>query len=166
MSEKVNFINVLRSPSASLGGEKTRPLSLHNCFPSMLQRTDLSYVRSFSMYGVENFSESMAKELLKKFKLITSLEMENAALKHFPEEVFNLPLLRYLSLRSTRIDSVPKSIKKTLPNLIIVDFRNTLITKLPKEIFGLPKLLSLFVGCPNAVVGAQVYLGIECSTSL
>ena len=166
MSEKVNFINVLRSPSASLGGEKTRRLSLHNCFPSMLQRTDLSYVRSFSMYEVENFSESMAKELLKKFKLITSVEMENAALQHFLEEGFNLPLLRYLSLRSTRIDSVPKSIKKKLPNLIIVDFRNTLLTKLPKEIFGLPKLLSLFVGGPNAVVGAKLYPGIECSTSL
>ena len=36
-SEKVNFINVLRSPSASLGGEKTRRLSLHNCFPSVLK---------------------------------------------------------------------------------------------------------------------------------
>ena len=55
VSEKENFINVLRSPSASLGGGKTRRLSLHNCFPSMLQRTNLSYVRTFSMFGVDNF---------------------------------------------------------------------------------------------------------------
>lgn len=45
MSEKVNFINVLRSPSASLGGEKTRRLSLHNCFPSVLKgQTSLMFV--------------------------------------------------------------------------------------------------------------------------
>ncbi|XP_075643657.1 disease resistance protein RPM1-like [Castanea sativa] len=164
MSDKRNF-NVLRSSSASLGGEKTRGLSLHNCPLSMLQGTDLSYVRTFSMFGGDKFSESMANELFKNFKLMKNLNLENAALQHFPKEVVNLTLLRYLSLRSTKIDSVPKSIKK-LQNLEFLGLRNTLITKLPKEIFGLPKLLCLFVGCPNAVVGAQVYPGIECSTSL
>ena len=45
MSEKVNFINVLRSPSASLEGEKIRRLSLHNCFPSVLKgQTSLMFV--------------------------------------------------------------------------------------------------------------------------
>ncbi|XP_030962944.1 disease resistance protein RPM1-like [Quercus lobata] len=163
VSEK-NFINVLRSRSASLEGEKPRHLSLHNCCPSMLQRTDLSYVRTFSMFGGDNISESMANELLKNFKLMTCLDLENAALQHFPE-VVNLTLLRYLSLRSTRIYSVPKSIKKLL-NLMVLDLGNTLITKLPKMTLELPKLLYLFVGCPNADVGAQVYLGSKCSTSL
>lgn len=163
MSEK-NFINVLRSPSASLGGEKPRHLSLHSCFPSMLQTTDLSYVRTFSMFGRHNISESMAYELFKSFKLMTCLDLENPALEHFPE-VVNLTLLRYLSLRNTRIDSVPKSIKK-LQNLMVLDLRNTPITKLPKKTLELLKLLYLFVGCPNDDVGAQVYPGIKCSTSL
>ncbi|KAL0009427.1 hypothetical protein SO802_010929 [Lithocarpus litseifolius] len=165
MSENVNFIKVLRSPSASLGGEKTRRLSLHNCFPSVLQRTGLSYVCTFSMFGGDNFSESMVNELFKNFKLMTSLDLENAGLQHFPEKVVNLTLLRYLSLRSTRIDSVPKSIKK-LQKLMVLDLRNTLIIRLTKEIFELPKLLYLFVGCPNAVVGVQVRPDIKRSTSL
>ena len=96
---------------------------------------------------------------------MTSLDLENAGLQHFPEEVVNLTLLRYLSLRSTRIDSVPKSIKK-LQKLMVLDLRNTLIIRLTKEISELPKLLYLFVGCPNAVVGVQVRPGIKCSTSL
>ncbi|KAF3946817.1 hypothetical protein CMV_026958 [Castanea mollissima] len=163
-SEKRNF-NVLRSSSASLGGKKTRGLSLHNCPLSILQGTDLSYVRTFSMFGGDEFSKSRANKLFKNFKLMKNLNLENAALKHFPKEVVNLTLLRHLSLRRTEIRSVPKSINK-LQNLEFLDLRNTPITELPKEIFGLPKLLCLFVGCPNAAVRAQVYPGIECSTSL
>jgi len=94
MTEKLNFINVLRSPSASLGGEKTRRLSVHNCFHPKLPRTDLSYVRTFSVFGGDNFSESMANELFKNFKLMTSLDLENAALQHFPEEVVKLKVLK------------------------------------------------------------------------
>lgn len=96
---------------------------------------------------------------------MTSLDLENAGLQHFPGEVVNLTLLRYLSLRSTRIDSVPNSIKK-LQNLMVLNLRNTLITKLPKKTLELPKLLYLFVGCPYVDVGAQVYPGVKCSTSL
>lgn len=107
----------------------------------------------------------MAHELFKNFKLMTSLDLENAGLQHFPGEVVNLTLLRYLSLRSTRIDSVPNSIKK-LQNLMVLNLRNTLITKLPKKTLELPKLLYLFVGCPYVDVGAQVYPGVKCSTSL
>ena len=49
---------------------------------------------------------------------------------------------------------------------MVLDLRNALIISLTKEIFELPKLLHLFVGCPNAVVGVQVRPGIKCSTSL
>uniref|UniRef100_A0A2N9G2E8 NB-ARC domain-containing protein n=1 Tax=Fagus sylvatica TaxID=28930 RepID=A0A2N9G2E8_FAGSY len=79
-------------------------------------------------------------------------------------QVVKLILLRYLSLRNSKIDSVPKSIKK-LQNLMILDLRQTSVNTLPKEIYELHELLYLLVGLPDkdknhAAVGAEVSPGI------
>ena len=50
-SMKDNFFTVVRRQHTSLWGEKIRRLSLHNCSPSILQSKDLSYIRTFSLFG-------------------------------------------------------------------------------------------------------------------
>uniref|UniRef100_A0A2N9J3B6 Uncharacterized protein n=1 Tax=Fagus sylvatica TaxID=28930 RepID=A0A2N9J3B6_FAGSY len=159
-SNEDNFFTVLRSShSHTRLGEKTRRLSLHDCFPIIQKKDDFSQVRTFSMFG-----GPMPRELLSKFKLLKVLDLENASLDHFPIEVVKLILLRYLSLRNSKIDSVPKSIKK-LQNLMILDLRQTSVNTLPKEICELYELLYLLVGFRDkdknhAAVGAEVSLGI------
>ncbi|XP_050280130.1 disease resistance protein RPM1-like [Quercus robur] len=165
---KDNFFTVVSRQHTSLGGEKIRRLSLHNCSPSILQSKDLSYLRTFSLFGGDNRIESFPRSFFRKVRLLTVLDLENSALHHFPEEAVKLNLLTYLSLRNTKIDSVPKSIKK-LQNLIILDLKETLVTIFPMEIVKLHKLLFLFVGgrgTYQAAVGAQVSSGIGCLTML
>ena len=167
-SEKDNFFTVLRGTRTSLGGEKTRRVSLHSCFPSQFQRKDLSYVRTISVFGGDSSFESMAKKLFSKFRLLRVLDLENAPLQHFPEKVVDLTLLRYLSLRNTKIKSVPNSIKK-LQNLMTFDLRQTLVSELPKTINELHKLIYLFLYSQyinHAAVGAEVCPGIGCLTLL
>ncbi|GMY33186.1 disease resistance protein RPM1-like [Fagus crenata] len=156
-SEKDNFFTVLRGTRTSLGGEKTRRVSLHSCFPSQFQRKDLSYVRTISVFGGDSSYESMARKLFSKFRLLRVLDLENAPLQHFPEKVVDLTLQRYLSLRNTKIKSVPNSIKK-LQNLMTFDLRQTLVSELPKTINELHKLIYLFLYSQyinHAAVGAE-----------
>ena len=121
---KDNFLTVVRRQHTSLGGEKIRRLSLHNCFHSILQSEDLSYLFTFSLFGGDNRIESLPRSFFRKFRLLTVLDLENAALHHFPEEAVKLNLPMYLSLRNTKTESVPKSIKK-LQNLVILDLKKT-----------------------------------------
>lgn len=110
----------------------------------------------------------MAAELFSKFKLLRVLDLENAALQHFPEEVVKLILLRYLSLRNTEIKLIPKSIKK-LQNLMIFYLRETFVTELPKEICELLELLYLLVSCQDknhTAVGVKKCSGIGSLTLL
>ncbi|KAL0008701.1 hypothetical protein SO802_010203 [Lithocarpus litseifolius] len=165
---KANFLTVVRRQHTSLGVEKIRRLSLHNCSPSILQSKDLSYLCTVSLFGGDNRIESLPRSFFRQFRLLTVLDLENAALHHFLEETVKLNLLMYLSLRNTKIESVPKSIKK-LQNLVILDLKKTLVTIFPMEIFKLRKLLFLLVGgrdTHQAAVGAQVSSGIGCLTML
>ncbi|KAM3743879.1 hypothetical protein ACB098_06G009000 [Castanea mollissima] len=147
-----NFYTIVRGPETRLGENIPRRLSLHNLSPCISQTKGFPNVRTFSVFGVGNRLESMAEDLFSKFKLLRVLDLENAALQHFPQEVVNLILLRYLSLRNTAIKLVPKSIKK-LQNLMIFDLRETFVTELPKEICELHKLLYLLVSCVEASLG-------------
>nr|XP_023879734.1 disease resistance protein RPM1-like [Quercus suber]POE76526.1 disease resistance protein rpm1 [Quercus suber] len=147
-SENDNFYTVVRGPETRLGENIPRRLSLHNFSPCISQTKGFPNVRTFSVFGVDDRLESKAEELFSKFKLLRVLDLENAALQHFPEEVVKLILLKYLSLRNTEIKLVPKSIKK-LQNLMIFDLRETFVTELPKEICELHKLLYLLVSCQD-----------------
>ena len=162
-SKKDNFFTVITKPHTNLD-QKHRRLSLHSCSTSTLQGKDFSHVRTFSIFGLDNHLESMARELFSKFKLLKVLDLEDASLEHFPKEVVKLFLLRYLSLRNTKIKSVPRSIKK-LQNLMILDLRQTFVTTLPEEISEIHKLLYLLVSFQDkdknhAAVGAEVSPGI------
>ena len=94
-SENDNFYTVVRGAESRLGDNIPRRLSLHNFSPCISQAKGFPNVRTFSVFGVDNHLESMAKELFSKFKLLSVLELENAALQHFPQEVVKLILLRY-----------------------------------------------------------------------
>ena len=55
------------------------------------------------------------------FKLMKIMDFEGAPINHIPKEVGNLFHLRYLSLRDTKVQVLPKSIGK-LQNLRVFGF--------------------------------------------
>jgi disease resistance protein RPM1 len=72
------------------------------------------------------------------------LDLEGAPLKEFPNEVVSLFLLKYLSLRNTRVSFIPSSISK-LKNLETLDLKHAQVSILPAEIRKLRKLCYLLV---------------------
>ncbi|KAF3956759.1 hypothetical protein CMV_018153 [Castanea mollissima] len=162
-SEKENFVTVFTRPHTNLS-QKHRHLSLHICTTNILQGKDFSHVRTFSMFGRDRSFELLGRGVFSNFRLLRVLDLENAVLLVFPQEVVTLNLLRYLNLRNTKIDSLPKSIKN-LQNLIVLDLRQTFVLELPMGILEIPKLLNLLVDCRgrnNATVGVEVSQGIGC----
>ena len=163
-SEKENFVTVITREGLLSCYCYHRRLSLHICTTNILQGKDFSHVRTFSMFGGDRSFELLVRGVFSNFRLLRVLDLENAVLLVFPQEVVTLNLLRYLSLRNTEIDSLPKSIKK-LQNLIVLDLRQTFVLELPMGILEIPKLLYLLVDCRgrnNATVGVEVSQGIGC----
>ncbi|KAM1484026.1 hypothetical protein TB2_035266 [Malus domestica] len=126
-------------------GEKIRHLSVHdvrkgNNFSS---GTDLSCTRTMLLSGQGSY-DSELERLLKTFKFLKVLDLQGINLDNFPDSVFGLTLLRYISLRHTDIKEVPKSIKK-LGFLETSDLKHTKVTNLPKQIYKLRNLHHLLV---------------------
>ena len=167
-SEKDWLFAVLRPPYTSLDDGKTHHLSLQNCSLSILQKKDFSNVCTLFVFEAGDSSEAIPKNLFSNFKYLSALYLENVALPHFPEMVFELTLLRHLCLRKTRIKSVPKSIKN-LWNLRVFKLEESLVTNLPSEIIQLRSLLCLSVSCQginDVAVGVEVFLRSGFFTSL
>ena len=78
------------------------------------------------------------------FKLMKIMNCEGAPIDNIPKEVGNLFYLRYLSLRDTKVQILPKSIGK-LHNLETLDSKRSLVSELLVEISGLCKLRYLAV---------------------
>ncbi|KAK9928108.1 hypothetical protein M0R45_025262 [Rubus argutus] len=89
------------------------------------------------------------KPLLQKyfpggFRLLNVLDLQNAPLNVFPVEVVNLFFLKYLSLKGTKVKTIPRFIGK-LQNLETLDLKHSLVTELPVEILKLQHLRHLLV---------------------
>lgn len=88
---------------------------------------------------------SLLTSVIKQFRLLRVLYLQEVLIEEVPDEVFNLFNLHYLSLRKTKVKELPNSIIK-LRNLQTLDLAQTNIEKLPRGITELKKLRNLVIG--------------------
>ncbi|XP_021862981.2 disease resistance protein RPM1-like [Spinacia oleracea] len=113
---------------------------------SVLEVLNSSSTRSLlSVSNFNLFSESYLNSILRVARLLKVLDLEDALINHFPEELGNLQHLRYLSLRNTDVQVLPKSIGN-LRNLQTIDLKRSLLVELPKEIAHCHNLRHLLIG--------------------
>ncbi|XP_030441291.2 disease resistance protein RPM1-like [Syzygium oleosum] len=124
--------------------DKVRRLSIQNSLQAIQQKRSLSQLRSLHMYmfGVER--SSMDTVLGSEMRLLTVLDLQAAPLTRFPAQVAEWCYLRYLSLRYSKVRTVPNSIGK-LQNLETLDLKHTYVTELPIAILKLQQLRHLLV---------------------
>ncbi|KAM5573619.1 hypothetical protein ABKV19_013251 [Rosa sericea] len=123
--------------------DKVRRLSVHNSMQYVQKNRCVSQLRSLFMFRVAE------RPLLQKyfpggFRLLNVLDLQNAPLNVFPVEVVNLFFLKYLSLKGTKVKTIPRFIGK-LQNLETLDLKHSLVTELPVEILKLEHLRHLLV---------------------
>ncbi|KAL5981907.1 hypothetical protein ACLOJK_015974 [Asimina triloba] len=123
--------------------EKTRRISLHY-YSDVCPGKDGSSrrLRSLLMFGENRWPDRSIGVWFSSFRLLRVLDLENATINRFPEEIVNLLHLRFLSLRNTNISSLPESLGK-LENLVTLDLKRTNILKLPNSIINLERLRHL-----------------------
>lgn len=107
-----------------------------------LQRINLSYVRSLTIFGDYPASLVSPKlRLLRVLDLEDTINLKNSDLKHIGE----LRHLRYICLRGTNISKLPSTLQN-LRYLETLDIQDTQVTQLPRGIAKLEKLCYLLVG--------------------
>ncbi|KAF8409795.1 hypothetical protein HHK36_005874 [Tetracentron sinense] len=170
--EEESFCKVLMEQNTSLH-ENTRRLSIHNNALSVPRSKNFSHLRSLFMFGVEKLQNSVIHTLASNIKLLKVLDLQDAALESFPDEIVNLFHLRYLSLKNTNIRVLPKLLGK-LQNLETLNLRSTGVGELPIGMLKLQRLRHLlaysydFASYPtfSPVRGLKVHEGIGCLTSI
>lgn len=111
---------------------------------------DFSDVRSLFIFGSDNDSVSITGNRFQDFKLLKVIDLEGSSLTEFPKRNYKLTLVRYLSLRDTKVKAInDRSIKK-LGCLETLDLKQTNVTELPKKIWRLKKLRHLLAGRKTA----------------
>ncbi|GFY91963.1 hypothetical protein Acr_08g0003590 [Actinidia rufa] len=147
ISKNLGFCNILSKDNPgfeSLEGLETRCLSIHNSDDKVLESITGSRSRLVFSFNANELPESFVGILFSNFKLLKTLDFENAPLRCLPEEVGNLFHLKYLSLRDTKTEVLPQSIGR-LQNLLTLDLKRSLVSELPVEINRLHKLRHLLV---------------------
>uniref|UniRef100_A0A5B6ZAS1 Putative disease resistance protein RPM1-like isoform X2 n=1 Tax=Davidia involucrata TaxID=16924 RepID=A0A5B6ZAS1_DAVIN len=140
--EELGFCQLLAEEHSNFD-EQTRRLSIHNReHINVLKNITESRIRSVFFFGVDKLPESFMGTLSTDFKLLKVLDFEDAPLDCVHEEVGNLFHLRYLSVRNTKVKTLPKSIGR-LHNLLTLDLKMSLVSELPVEINKLHKLRHL-----------------------
>ncbi|KAB2633232.1 disease resistance protein RPM1-like [Pyrus ussuriensis x Pyrus communis] len=116
-----------------------RRLSIQTTEREINSCTGMSELRSFLVFGA-------LKKLPSGFKLLRVLDVQDAPIDRFPDELVYLFNLRYLSLRGTLIEELPESIGR-LRNLQTLNIRDSKIKALPKAISKLVNLRHLIMHC-------------------
>ncbi|KAG2721140.1 hypothetical protein I3843_02G054500 [Carya illinoinensis] len=123
--------------------DKVRRLSIHNSLQNLQENRSVSRLRSLFIFRV--VEKLYIQGLFPGgFKLLNVLDLQNARLNKFPIDVVNLYYLKYLSLRRTKVKTIPKLIGK-LQNLETLDLKHSRVTELPVEILKLQRLRHLLV---------------------
>ncbi|KAJ4829444.1 hypothetical protein Tsubulata_006641 [Turnera subulata] len=139
--------------------DKVRRVSVHNACHQMQLIDDSSRLRSLLMFwGLDMLQFRFCKFhfCAGGLRLLNVLDLQGAPLTEFPTEVISLLLLKYLSLRNTKVNSVPNSIG-TLQHLETLDLKHSHVTELPVEILKLQKLRHLLVYRYHSEHDDQVY---------
>ncbi|CAL5416982.1 unnamed protein product [Camellia sinensis] len=145
MLEEFSFSQLMEEENSSFN-DTTRRLSMHMHYCSMdkVMESIIKYpVRSVFLFQVGELPKKpLLGTLAANFKLLKTLDLQDAPLDQLHEEVGNLFLLRYLSIRSTLVETIPKSIGK-LQNLQTLDLKYSFVRELPFDISRLRKLRHL-----------------------
>ncbi|KAL7176949.1 hypothetical protein ACSBR2_030309 [Camellia fascicularis] len=156
MSEEFSLCQILEKENSSFN-DTTRRLSMHMRYCNMdkvMESIGKSPVRSVFLFQSGKLPKKpLLGTVAANFKLLKVLDLEDAPLDQLDEEVGNLFLLRYLSIRSTKVKIIPKSIGN-LQNLQTLDLKYSPVSELPFDISRLRKLRHLFV------VGVKIRGGI------
>ncbi|XP_057987458.1 disease resistance protein RPM1-like isoform X2 [Hevea brasiliensis] len=142
ISEKEKF-GVVYDGKVEIGeceSHQARRLSIQTTKGDLQSYSSITRLRSLFVFV--NGSVSFSNTLLSKFKLLRTLDLENAAIDVLPEELGTLFNLRYLNLRGTPMAELPKSIGE-LRNLELLDISETNIKELPSEVAKLQNLRHL-----------------------
>ncbi|CAL5347883.1 unnamed protein product [Camellia sinensis] len=136
MSKEFSLCQILEKENSSFNAT-TRRLSMHMRYCNMdkvMKSISKSPVRSvFLFQRGELPKKSLLGILAANFKLLKTLDLEDAPLDQLHEEVGNLFLLRYLSIGRTNVWIIPKSIGK-LQNLLTLDVKYSFVRELPFDI--------------------------------
>ncbi|KAK4575648.1 hypothetical protein RGQ29_026565 [Quercus rubra] len=127
-SEELNF-NLVSMSNFSNFKRIAQRLSIQINVNTRLQNITNSQICSILILEVHEVPNSFLSTCFANFKLMKIMDCE----------VGNLFHLRYLSLRDTKVQMLPKSIGK-LHNLETLDLKQSLVAELPMEISGLCKL--------------------------
>ncbi|KAI8003007.1 Disease resistance protein RPM1 [Camellia lanceoleosa] len=176
LSEEFSLCQILEKENSSFN-DTTRRLSMHMRYCNMekvMESIGKSPVRSIFLFQEGELPKKpLLGTIAANFKLLKVLDLEVASLYQLHEEVGNLFLLRYLSIRRTYVKIIPKSIGK-LHNLQTLDLRHSLVRELPFDISRLRKLQhllahSLSYECEywvGFIVGVKMQGGIGCLEEL
>ncbi|XP_052136483.1 disease resistance protein Pikm1-TS-like [Oryza glaberrima] len=166
--------------SAPSGGGNTtriaRCLALHHPdpqLPAMLQQMDLSqtrlllisgavdrttvpldkfgYLVLLDLEGWENLKDEDILQICKMF-MLRYLSVRNTRVRKLPPQIKELRNLRTLDISRTNISEIPSEVCE-LEHLMILDLRGTLIRQLPDRIVLLKRLKRLIVGSAGAGSG-------------
>ncbi|KAF7082045.1 hypothetical protein CFC21_085926 [Triticum aestivum] len=125
---------------------KVRRLSLQggdSKYKKGMDGMNFSHVRSLTLFG--SLTQLPSNSL--KFGIVQVLDLEgcNDFKKQHAKEICKMLLLKYLSLRRTEIDKIPKKIGK-LQYLETIDIRETNVTELPSTVCQLERLVNILGG--------------------
>ncbi|CAL5354898.1 unnamed protein product [Camellia sinensis] len=167
MSEEFSFCQILEEENSSFNDTPRRlSVQTHYCnMDKIMESIGKSPVRSIFLFqrGVLP-KKTLLGTVAANFKLLKVLDLEDAPLDQLHEEVGNLFLLRYLSIRNTKVKIIPKSIGK----LQTLDLKHSPVRKLPFDINRLHKLRHLLTYSRNyeseywvdLIVGVKIQEGI------
>lgn len=166
-SSEENFITVVGghwlTPFPSY---KVRRLSVHRSDrqeKETVERMKLSHVRSLT--ASESFKALHSSFL--KFQILQVLDLEGCkdlSLHHL-KKICNMHQLKYLSLRRTDIDKIPKEIGR-LEYLEVLDIRETKVRMLPSSVEKLERMAHLLTGNKSKRIALKLTEGITKMTAL
>ena len=110
-----------------------------------LQENSFPRAHSVIVFREDEALNSVVPVFVTNFKFLKVLDFEDAPrLDHLPEDIGNLFDLRYLSVRGTKVKTLPWSMEK-LENLETLDLRKSLIDNIPADLINrLSKLRNLY----------------------
>ncbi|KAL7176951.1 hypothetical protein ACSBR2_030311 [Camellia fascicularis] len=167
MSEEFSFCQILEEENSSFN-DTTRRLSAHTHYCNMdkvMESIGKSSVRSVFLFQREVLpKKTLLGTVAANFKLLKVLDLEDAPLDQLHGNIF---LLRYLSIRNTKVKIIPTSIGK-LHNLQTLDLKHSPVRELPFDISRLHKLRHLLAYSCNyeseywvdLIVGVKIQGGI------
>ncbi|KAI4328008.1 hypothetical protein L6164_020406 [Bauhinia variegata] len=144
-SKDQNFATIAKDQDI-IWPERVRRLSVVNTLQNIQQNKTTFQLRSLLLFGLLDSLDhfSIAALFPQGYRLLKVLDLQDAPLELFPDEIVNLYHLKYLSLKNTKVKRIPGSIKK-LQNLETLDLKHSYVSELPAEIMELHRLRHLLV---------------------